>query len=118
MRFLLLALTICLASCGWQLRGSSPADLQLAELSGVYISGSLDNPVAESLRSQLRCQDVALLDQPAANGLALILEEARMQRRVQTVRGDLRARQMRLQMDISVSIYDYQAELVNSQSST
>lgn len=111
----LVLLAISLSSCGWQLRGSSPANLQFNELSGVYVSGARNNPVAEALRSQLRFHDIALLEQPAANSLAVILEDATSQLRVMTVGGDLRAEQMRLQVDASFSLYNFQAELLTSE---
>ena len=114
-RLPLLGLLLGLASCGWQLRGQGSGDLDLAALSGVYITASRDNAVAEALRSQLRFRNISLLEQPAPNSLAVILEDAAMQRRVQTVSGDLRARQLRLQLDISFSIYNYQAELLTSE---
>lgn len=112
---LLTLLAVSLSGCGWQLRGQSPAALSLTELSGIYISADRGNVVAESLRSQLGFRDIPLLEQPTANGLALLIEPLRTEQRVQTVSGDLRARQIRLQMDVSFSLYNFQAELLTSE---
>lgn len=103
------------SSCGWQLRGQSPDAQSLTEISGVYISADRGNAVAEALRSQLSFRDIPLLAQPAANGLALLIEPLQAEQRIQSVSGDLRARQIRLQMDVSFSLYNFQAELLTSE---
>ena len=115
-RTLFLALlAISVSSCGWQLRGQNPAANNLTELSGIYISADSGNSVAQALRSQLGFRNVALLEQPAANGLALLMEPPQTEQRVQTLSGDLRARQIRLQMDVSFSLYNFQADLLASE---
>jgi len=112
---LLALLVISVSSCGWQLRGQNPAANNLTELSGIYISADSDNSVAEALRSQLGFRNIALLEQPAVNGLALLMEPLQTQQRVQTLSGDLRARQIRLQMDVSFNLYNFQADLLVSE---
>lgn len=113
---LLAAILVGLSSCGWQLRGQGDEASSLAELSGIYISANNGNLVAEALRSQLSFRDISLLERPTENGLALLLEPMQSDQRVQTVSGDLRARQIRLQLNISFNLYNYRAELLTSES--
>ena len=114
-RFVLLCLVLSLASCGWHLRGQGPESSNLAELSGIYVAGGQDNLVAEALRSQLSFRNIPVLAQPQPNGLAILLEVPVFEQRVQTLSGDLRARQIRMQLDINISLYNYQAELLASE---
>ncbi len=111
MRWLaLLCLLPGLVACGWQLRGQSGDYLALEQLPGVYIQSRGDAVLVQALQRQLADWSVARLASPQPGSLSLELGAPQVQSRVQTLGGDLRAHQVRLEMQLEFRLLNDRGE--------
>src|SRR5512142_792674 len=105
MRFLLLALVMSLAACGYHLRGSNPSDVAFA-FKSLYLKASGETPFVVALRRALNANKIAMTTKPDQADLVLEVVSEQATKQILSLSGAGRVQEYQLFYRVSLRAYD------------
>ena len=105
MRFLLLALVMSLAACGYHLRGSNPSDVAFA-FKSLYLKAPGETPSVVALRRALNANKITMATKPDQADLVLEVVSEQATKQILSLSGSGRVQEYQLFYRVSLRAYD------------
>ncbi len=105
MRFLLLALVMSLAACGYHLRGSNPSDIAFA-FKSLYLKAPGETPFVVALRRALKANKITMAATPDQADLVLEVVSEQATKQILSLSGSGRVQEYQLFYRVSLRAYD------------
>jgi len=105
MRFLLLAVTVSLAACGFHLRGSNPSDVAFA-FKSLYLKAPSETPFVAALRRALSANKITMTTKPDQADLVLEVVSEQATKQILSLSGSGRVQEYQLFYRVSLRAYD------------